>query len=97
MRAQITTAASGSLYFGLPVTSLLNSLVTLTLSAASLTLVQNVAPGKIVSAQASLSPKPMLLCKIKNSVPGIYSLRRHLPRMSMQPSVAARTLILEHC
>ena len=51
---QIRTGTTGSLYFGLPVNSILNSVVTLTLDAASLTLVQNVAPGKVVSAQASL-------------------------------------------
>ncbi len=58
--AQIKTGSTGSLYFGLPVTSILNSVVTLTLDAASLTLVQNVASGKVVSAQASLYSTPYI-------------------------------------
>jgi len=52
---QITTGASGNLNFQLPVTSILNSLVTLTLNADTVALVQNVSPGKIISAQACLT------------------------------------------
>ena len=63
---QIRTGASGSLYFGLPVTSILNSVVTLTVDAGSLTLVQNVAPGKVVSAQVSHFPSLTLPCKIQH-------------------------------
>ena len=63
VRVQIRTGTSGSLYFGLPVTSILNSVVTLTVDAGSLTLVQNVAPGKVVSAQVSLLPSLTLPCR----------------------------------
>ena len=49
----MTTGAGGSLYFGLPVTSILNSLVTMSVDASAVTLVQNASPGKILSALAS--------------------------------------------
>ena len=45
--------AGGPLWFGLPVTSISNSLVTLNVIADSLQLVTNLSPGKILSAQAS--------------------------------------------
>ena len=49
----MTAGAGGSLYFGLPVTSILNSLVTLSVDASTVALVQNASPGKILSALAS--------------------------------------------
>ncbi len=52
---QASTGADGNLYFGLPVPGILNSLITLELNADSVNLVQNVAPGTILSAQASLT------------------------------------------
>lgn len=55
----MTTGSSGNLYFGLPVNSILNSVVTLTLDAGSLSLVQNVSPGKILNAQASTQLSPI--------------------------------------
>lgn len=75
VRLQIRTGASGSLYFGLPVTSILNSVVTLTVDAGSLTLVQNVAPGKVVSAQASLFSKPPAVLSDVSSPLKIYTVR----------------------
>ena len=43
--------AGGPLWFGLPVTSISNSLITLNIVADSLQLVTNLSPGKILSAQ----------------------------------------------
>lgn len=50
--------AGGPLWFGLPVTSISNSLVTLDVVADSLQLVTNLSPGKILSAQACIDPPP---------------------------------------
>lgn len=51
----------GNLYFALPVTSILNSVVTLTVNADSVSLVTNVSPGKILSAQ--VRPMPSCRCQ----------------------------------
>ena len=48
-----TKASGGPLWFGLPVTSITNSLITLNVIADSLRLVTNQSPGKILSAQVS--------------------------------------------
>lgn len=48
---QASVDGSGKLKFSLPVTSILNSVVTLTINADSVTLVDNVSPGRILSAQ----------------------------------------------
>ena len=46
--------AGGPLWFGLPVTGITNSIVTLSVAADSLALVTNESPGKILSAQVSV-------------------------------------------
>ena len=46
--------AGGPLWFGLPVTAVTNSLVTLNVIADSLQLVTNESPGKIIYAQVKL-------------------------------------------
>lgn len=47
--------ANGPLWFGLPVTSISNSQVVLNVNAASLQLVVNASPGKIMFGQVSSS------------------------------------------
>ena len=49
-----TKASGGPLWFGLPITSITNSLITLNVIADSLRLVTNQSPGKILSAQVSV-------------------------------------------
>lgn len=43
--------ANGPLYFGIPLTNIQNSLITLSVKADSLSLVVNASPGKIMFAQ----------------------------------------------
>ena len=50
--------AGGPLWFGLPITSITNSLVTINVVADSLELVTNESPGKILSAQVRLILRP---------------------------------------
>ena len=45
--------ANGPLYFGIPLTNIQNSLITLSVKADSLSLVVNASPGKIMFAQVS--------------------------------------------
>ena len=47
--------AGGPLWFGLPITSITNSLVTINVVADNLELVTNESPGKILSAQVRLT------------------------------------------
>lgn len=60
-------AAGGPLWFGLPVTAITNSLVTLNVVADSLKLVTNLSPGKILSAQVPFMtvPQPCSSCNEK--------------------------------
>ena len=76
---QASTGAGGSLYFGLPVPGILNSLVTLELDADSMTLVQNVAPGTILSAQASLIACSSACCKELLVLTGLIVVLARLP------------------
>lgn len=48
----------GPLWFGLPVSGITNSLVTLNVAADGLTLVTNASPGKILSAQVRWPSPP---------------------------------------
>ena len=75
----MTTGAAGSLYFGLPVPGILNSLVTLELNADSITLVQNVAPGTILSAQASLIAFSSASCEELLVLTGLIDVLARLP------------------
>ena len=43
--------ANGPLYFGIPLTNIQNSLITLSVKADSLSLVVNASPGRIMDAQ----------------------------------------------
>ena len=45
-----TKSTGGDIWFGLPVTATLSSVVTLTVNADSLTLVTNQSPGQVISA-----------------------------------------------
>jgi hypothetical protein len=60
---QASYSSGGSLKFGLPITSILNSVVTLTVNADAVTLVDNVSPGKILSAQ---------VCQFNNATCGSF-------------------------
>lgn len=71
--------AGGSLYFGLPVPGIINSLVTLELNADSITLVQNVAPGTILSAQASLIAFSSASCEELLVLTGLIHVPARLP------------------
>ena len=59
-----TKISGGPLWFGLPVSSILNSVVSLTVNADELTLVTNVAPGLVVSA---------VLCSFNNATCGSFT------------------------
>lgn len=56
--------SSGPLWFGLPIPETLNSLISLTVKADSLTLVANVAPGLVLSA---------VLCTFDNASCGSFT------------------------
>lgn len=60
---QASYSSGSSLKFGLPITSILNSVVTLTVNADAVTLVDNVSPGKIQSAQ---------VCQFNNATCGSF-------------------------
>ena len=52
------TATGAELYLALPLTDIRQSLVVITINAASLTLVTNESPARITSAEAGASPRP---------------------------------------
>lgn len=60
---QASYGTSGSLQFGLPVTSILNSVVTLTVNANAVSFVNNVSPGRILSAR---------VCQFNNATCGSF-------------------------
>ena len=63
-----TQAATGTqLYLALPLTDIRNSLVVITVNAASLTLVTNESPARITSAEAGASL--CLPCAAQDSLP----------------------------
>ncbi len=63
MWVQASYGKSSSLQFGLPVTSILNSVVTLTVNADAVSFVNNVSPGRILSAR---------VCQFNNATCGSF-------------------------
>lgn len=88
---QASYSSSGSLRFALPITSILNSVVTLTVNADAVTLIDNVSPGKILSAQ---------VCQFNNATCGSFQAltqRGYLTATVQNAGSIAATFIVSVC